>query len=230
MRTPFRVSRAFVGLATLLLLAACQPSAQSPQPPNAGGSPPTCSPTPTGAGGAGSAAAAPTARAAPAKIIMGKTGAGAELQFWPIYVANAKGYFTRENVEVEMVTVPAAYTATQALIGGDVQTVGFTVLSMAAAVAGGAPLKMIASNQDLPLIWVMARPEIGSWADLKGKNISSGNTPGDYFDVVMRLVLAANGLKDDDYTMRTLPGNARLPALQTGQVSAALLSAYDANM
>ena len=46
----------------------------------------------------------------------------------------------------------------------------------------------------------------------------------------MRLVLAANGLKDDDYTMRTLPGNARLPALQTGQVSAALLSAYDANM
>ena len=122
MRTPFRVSRAFVGLATLLLLAACQPAAQ-PANPQRWGSPANSSTSPTGAG-AGSAAAAPTARAAPAKIIMGKTGAGAELQFWPIYVANAKGYFTRENVEVEMVTVPAAYTATQALIGGDVQTVG----------------------------------------------------------------------------------------------------------
>jgi ABC-type nitrate/sulfonate/bicarbonate transport system substrate-binding protein len=111
-----------------------------------------------------------------------------------------------------------------------VQTVGFTVLSMAAAVVGGAPLKLIASNQDLPLIWVMARPEIGSWGELRGKTISSGNTTGDYFDVVMRMVLAANGLRDGDYTMRTMPGAARMPALTTGQVSAALLSAYDANI
>ena len=227
-----RCPRMLPGLMALLLALACAPAARPSEPPNAGGSPSGASSSPPGSAASGGAAAqpAPATRAAPAKIILGKTGSGAELQFWPIYVANAKGFFAREGVEVEMVTMPAAYTATQALIGGDVQTVGFTVLSMAAAVVGGAPLKLVASNQDLPLIWVVARPEIGSWADLKGKTISSGNTTGDYFDVVMRLVLAANGLRDDDYTMRTMPGQARLPALQTGQVSAALLSAYDANL
>ncbi len=225
--------RLLLGLAALLLVMACQqtpPAARPAQPASAGGSPAGAAGAPQGPGGQGAAAAAPTARAAPAKIVLGKTGSGAELQFWPIYVANAKGFFAREGVDVELITVPAAYTATQALIGGDVQLVGFTVLSMAAAVVGGAPLKMVASNQDLPLIWVVARPEIGSWADLKGKTISSGNTTGDYFDVVMRLVLVANGLQDGDYTMRTMPGQARLPALQTGQVQAALLSAYDANL
>jgi NitT/TauT family transport system substrate-binding protein len=203
--------RALLGLVALLLVAACQqPQAASrPAPaPNTGGSSAAATPA-AGASGGIAAPAPPPARPAPTKIVLGKTGAGAELQFWPIYVANAQGYFAREGVELELVTVPAAYTATQALIGGDVQTVGFTVLSMAAAVVGGAPLKLIASNQDLPLIWVIARPEIGSWAELRGKTISSGNTTGDYFDVVMRMVLAANGLRDDDYTMRTMPGSAR---------------------
>ncbi|HLH22322.1 MAG TPA: ABC transporter substrate-binding protein [Chloroflexota bacterium] len=201
------------------LLAACQPaqpasrSAQPAQPAQAAG-PPASQPT----------------RAAPAKLAIGKTGQGAEVQFWPVYVANAQGYFAQEGVDVELITVPAAYTATQALVGGDVQLVGFTVLSMAAAVVGGALLKLVASTQDLPSIRVVVQPEINSWADLKGKVISSGNTTGDYFDVVMRMVLAANGLHDGDYTMRTMPGAARLPALQTGQVAGALLSDYDANL
>jgi ABC-type nitrate/sulfonate/bicarbonate transport system substrate-binding protein len=225
MRPARRYPQLLLGLAALLLVGACQPATPAaPAKPAAPGQTATAAPT-----GAQPAQAARTAPTAPAKILLGKTGAGAELQFWPIYVANAQGYFAREGVEVETVTVPAAYTATQALIGGDVQLVGFTVLSMAAAVVGGAPLKLVASNQDLPLIWVIARPEIGSWADLKGKTISSGNTTGDYFDVVMRLVLAANGLQEGDYTMRTMPGTARLPALQTGQVAAGLLSAYDAS-
>ncbi len=228
----------FAVLAAVLLLAACQPAARPPQPPNSGGSPATGSAsgagsaaqgTPSNGATAGTAAAQPT-RGAPAKLLVGKTGSGAELQFWPIYVAQTQGFFAPEGVDVELITVPAAFTATQALIAGDVQMVGFTVLSMAAAVAGGAPLKMVASNQDLPSIRIVVRPEINTWADLKGKAISSGNTTGDYFDVVMRMVLAANGLHDDDYTMRTMPGAARLPALQTGQVAAALLSDYDATL
>ena len=229
----YRSPRPVLGLAALLLVAACQPSPSASRPASGAAGSAAGTPDATSAAGASGGIAAPagqSARPAPAKIILGKTGSGAELQFWPIYVANAQGYFAREGVELELVTVPAAYTATQALIGGDVQTVGFTVLSMAAAVAAGAPLKMIASNQDVPLIWIMARPEIGSWAELKGKAISSGNTTGDYVDVVMRMTLEANGLRDGDYTRRTMPGQARLPALQTGQVSAALLSAYDANM
>jgi len=221
MTRALRSSWTLLGL-VLVLVAACNPAVPAP------GAAPAPAP---GAGGAASAPAAPQpGQAAPAKLLLGKTGSGAELQFWPVYVAKGQGYFAQEGLEVEETTVGAAFTLTQALIAGDAQLVGFTVLSMAAAIGAGAPLKMVAATQDLPSIRVIARPEINAWADLKGKVISSGNTNGDYFDVVMRMVLAANGLNEGDYTMRTMPGAARVPALEAGQVAAALLSDYDSQI
>ncbi len=220
--------RLLFGLTALLFGAAC--ASNAPAPSRGAATAPSAGATSPGGGAASAPAPAEPVRATPAKLVLGKTGAGAELQFWPVYVANAQGLFAQEGVEVELTTVPAAYTLTQALIAGDIQLAGFTVLSMAAAVGAGAPLKLVAASQDLPSIRVVVAPTINSWADLKGKAISSGNTKGDYFDVVMRMVLAVNGLRDDDYTMRTMPGTARLAALEAGQVAAALLSDYDTTL
>lgn len=217
-----------IGITALLLGVACASNA----PTSSGGAAPASSANSATSGGSTTSApaAAQSARTTPTKLVLGKTGAGAELQFWPVYAATVQGYFAQEGLEVEMTTVPAAYTLSQALIAGDIQLAGFTVLSMAAAVGAGAPLKLVAASQELPSIRVVVAPTVNSWADLKGKAISSGNTKGDYFDVVMRMVLATNGLRDDDYTMRTLPGTARLPALEAGQVAAALLSDYDTTL
>src|SRR4051794_15354073 len=108
------------------------------------------------------------------------------------------------------------------------QVVNFTVLSMAAAVAGGAPLKMVASAQMVPNTQLVVAPEIRTWSDLRGKTLGGGNSAGDYFDVTLQMMLTANGLQDGEYTARTMPSNARMPLLQAGQIAGAFISDQEA--
>jgi ABC-type nitrate/sulfonate/bicarbonate transport system substrate-binding protein len=71
---------------------------------------------------------------------------------------------------------------------------------------------------------VIARPEIRSFADLRGKVVAQN----DIFSVaayVFRQVLRANGLKDKDYTMIGAGNDRqRLAALSTGRVQATTFS------
>jgi ABC-type nitrate/sulfonate/bicarbonate transport system substrate-binding protein len=147
-----------------------------------------------------------------------------------VYVGQAHGYFTQEVVDLQPIQVPAAFTLSQAVLSGDINVVTFTVLSMAAAVAAGAPLKFIASAQDMPVLQIVGGPGVQSWADLRGKVVGSGNSAGDYFDIATRMMLAANGLQEGDYTIRTMPGAARVPSLLSGQTAGSILNERDAHV
>ena len=204
-----RWGRGLGGAALLaaLLLAACSAPAPAARP----------APAPSASGGVsrpdGSAAAgtaAPASNAAPGENGH-RTRSGPGAPFWAGYVADRKGFFAAEGIDFQFVALQSAFNLTQAVVSGDAQVINFTVLSMATAVAGGAPLKLVASTQDVPTIDLIAQPEINTWADLRGKTVGGGNSPGDYFDVALRMMMAANGLQDSDYVDRTLPSPARLP-------------------
>ncbi|HWP28951.1 MAG TPA: ABC transporter substrate-binding protein [Chloroflexota bacterium] len=222
MSTQISAPRRLGGLIALLIVLACGTPAQR-----------TGAPIPASPGGAGTpdqaaGAPAPAAPSPPAKLLVGRAGSGTAPQFWPGYVAIKLGYFTQEGLDFETLAIPSAYTLTQSLIAGDMQVINYTVLSMAAAVVAGAPLKMVASAQDLPNLQVIAAPEIRSWADFRGKTLGSGNSAGDYFDVALRLMLAANGLHESDVTIRTMSSTTRLPSLLAGQIAGAIMSENDA--
>jgi NitT/TauT family transport system substrate-binding protein len=182
--------------------------------------------TPPAAAGA-PPAAAPARPSQPAKVILAHAAAGAATQFWVAYVAEKKGFFEQEAIDFDAIGLQSAPNQTQALLSGDVQVIGFTVLSMATAVAAGAPLKLVVSSQDAPTIQMLVRPEIGGWSDLRGKALGSGNTAGDYFDIALRLMLGANGLRDGDYTVRNMPTAARLPAILAGQLAGGVGSSQE---
>src|SRR5579883_512891 len=132
-----------LALGALLVLAACAPTR-----PAAPAAPAPASP-------AASAPAAPLpspAQAQPAKVILANASTGAAPQFWASYVADKQGFFAQEGIDFEAVRLQSAPNLTQSLISGDTQAVGFTVLSMATAIAAGAPLKMVVSTQDAPAI------------------------------------------------------------------------------
>jgi ABC-type nitrate/sulfonate/bicarbonate transport system substrate-binding protein len=201
-----------------VLLAACAPAA-SPAPSSAS--------APAAPGAASAPAAAPAAPAPapppqPTKVILAHASSGAAPQFWAGYVAQKKEYFAQEGINFEAIRLQAAPNQTQVLLSGDVQMIGFTVLSMATAIAAGAPLKLVASSQDAPTIQMLVPPEIQSWADLRGKTVGSGNSSGDYFDIALHLMMAANGIREGEFTPRTMPSTARLPALQAGQLAGAI--------
>lgn len=210
----------------IMLLGACasaRPAAEPAAAPPAGGASAAGFAAPA-APVASVAPAAPAAPAALATLVVGRAGSGAAPQFWAGYVADKKGFFAQENLNVEQIAIPSAFTLTQALVSGDMQVVNFTVLSMAAAVAGGAPLKMVASAQLTPNIQLVVQPEVHSWDDLRGKTLGGGNSAGDYFDLTLQMMLAANGLQEGEYVARTMPSNARIPALQAGQVAGIITS------
>jgi ABC-type nitrate/sulfonate/bicarbonate transport system substrate-binding protein len=213
-----------LGLTALLTVAACAaPAAPPPRPPPAAAGATAGGTTGTGGGTAAAPRAEPTP-SPPAKVVFGNAGLEVSTQFWAGFAAMGQGFFAAEGILAEQVAMPSLPTLLQALIAGDIQVLGLPVLATAAVVAEGAPIKFVASTQEIPTVYAFAAPGIETWSDLRGKTVSPGNAPNTYFDVVFQMMLEANGLHDGDYVARYMPSNARLPALQVGQLAAAVAS------
>lgn len=219
-----------LGIAALLLVAACGPATAQPQPAAKSGAP---AQPPTSSGGAASAgapagaapAAGPTASAAPQQIVPLKYGyAATSLSFLPMKVAVEQGLYRRYGYEVEPVLVGAGVMAA-AQIAGEIEYSTSYPASIRTA-AQGAPLKIVSTQVTAPLFVMMGRPEINSVADLRGKSVGI-TTRGGAIDKVTRDVLEQAGLRpDSDVTI--LPAGAQvtvlLEALLSGRVQAGLLS------
>ena len=84
-----------------------------------------------------------------------------------IFIANDRGFFKEENLEPQLILTRGT-TAIAAAVTGDVEAIHI----MGTAIRGiiqGLPLKVLAVNQKLPLFWLVTRPELKTFNDLKGK-------------------------------------------------------------
>ncbi|HEY0584417.1 MAG TPA: ABC transporter substrate-binding protein, partial [Chloroflexota bacterium] len=91
--------------------------------------------------------------------------------------------------------------------------------------AANAPLVQVLRAYAQPLNYrIMAKAEIKSWADLKGKIIMVGG-PKDNTVYFTRAMARPNGLKDEDYQFQFAgASSARFAALKAGAVDAAILT------
>ncbi len=158
----------------------------------------------------------------------------------PQVIAEREGLFAREGVKVELVPfrssfrtraagqapAPAAGNATTVREGMAQGTIDMSrqqlPLLINEAMAGGkfVGVAVTASN---PVYFVVARPEIKSFADLKGKILTITNLH-DGITVWTRKLLALHGLKNDDVQLKTIAGSeARLVCLKSGDCAAATL-------
>ncbi len=87
----------------------------------------------------------------------------------PMVVAQEKGYYREEDLEVELILMTAA-VANMALLGGSVDFIS-SGPSAVGAIARGAPLKFVFLCFNRPMHWLYARPEIRDVKGLKGKKI-----------------------------------------------------------
>jgi NitT/TauT family transport system substrate-binding protein len=86
------------------------------------------------------------------------------------FIANDKGFFKEEGLEPQLILTRGT-TAIAAAVAGDVEAIHI----MGTAIRGiiqGLPLKVLAVNQKVPLFWLVTRPELQSFADLKGKTMA----------------------------------------------------------
>jgi len=142
--------------------------------------------------------------------------------FLPVYVAQANGFFRDENLDVELIQMRPG-TSSAALYNGDVFAT-LTFGSTVAAIVSGFPLKIVAVLTVKPIHYLVARPEIQTVQDLKGKRLGVSQLLGtDEF--AAHAILEALGLSPRDVKSIALGDEAiRREALRRGMVDASAVA------
>ena len=111
--------------------------------------------------------ATPTATVVAQSLKIHISAPSKSLSWFPIHLSREKGFYRAEGLDVDYV-IMKPQVAMQALIAGDV---GYTTAlgSTLRAAFRNVPLRVIMTIADKPLFALIARPDISSVEELKGK-------------------------------------------------------------
>ncbi len=141
----------------------------------------------------------------------------------PLIIAREKHIFQTEGLDVEMI-IMRPELGVKAVMSGDLQYNYFAGTTINAAVHG-LPVKVVMVTNDAPLYSLMARPEIRSLKDLRGKRLGVASlTAGEAF--LSRRLLRDAGIDADREMSIIVVGNTpeRISALKMGVVDATTVS------
>ena len=167
---------------------------------------------------AASTAGGSTAAAAPVDITFSYDWPTVDFEVIPIVVADEKGFFAANGVNVEVVFPPDPASATKILATGDSNLGLITTTDMAFAVKNNLPVTSI-GNYTTGNNWgLFTKPGVTIGLDtLKGKKIS---TYGDsWTNAMLPFVLKSAGLTDKDVQEVTVDWD--LPLLLNGKIDIA---------
>jgi NitT/TauT family transport system substrate-binding protein len=144
---------------------------------------------------------------------------------WPWYIGMQKGFFTDADINLDLIYVPTASGLVQQLSAGSLDIVADVgVVEPIHAVQKGAPVGLIRIVGQVSAYEMLAKPDIASIKDLRGKTICIGGLV-DINRVYLERIMQANGLHDGDYDI-TVVGNTagRFAALKSGAADATMLA------
>jgi NitT/TauT family transport system substrate-binding protein len=141
----------------------------------------------------------------------------------PFRMAQIKGFYREEGLEVEVIFIRGA-VGMQALLGGSVDFTSASGSTIAAAVRG-IPVKLVFIASAKPQFDMVAQKDIRSMADLKGKFVGISSRGG-AVDLLTQLMVQKHGLvPNKDVTSLVIGGQEdTVLALRAGRIAAALLT------
>ena len=144
-------------------------------------------------------------------------------QGFPLYVAEALGSFEQEGLALDVSALGSSPLVATALVSGSLDIGVPDITAHVRAVERGGNLIWFMSQLAPPIYALLARPEIQSYADLRGRTIMV-DSPNGITAILTRRMIAQAGLTDGDVN-RIFAGATpdRLAALQAGAVDAAIL-------
>jgi ABC-type nitrate/sulfonate/bicarbonate transport system substrate-binding protein len=140
------------------------------------------------------------------------------------YIARDMGFFDEVGLDVDIKSFEGGVGALRGGISGGLDVVATSSDPMFAAIQQGAPIHAIGTYAPKLSVVLMARPDIKSAADLKGRKIGIQEVGG-FSDVMSRLVLQKNNISPNDVQFVTITTANRVPAMVSGQVDAVVLHA-----
>ena len=141
----------------------------------------------------------------------------------PLYVAQAKGFFDKEGVAVQMAVTRSSAKQLEALQKGEFDIGHQAADHIVRAVEKGSDLAIVmALNR--PAFSIVAASGIGTLADLRGKALAVDGA-GTGYALLFKKILARHGLGEGDYSLKEVGGtNERYEALRTGSAAAGLIN------
>jgi ABC-type nitrate/sulfonate/bicarbonate transport system substrate-binding protein len=167
-----------------------------------------------------------SALAAPLQVIVFPGGFN-----WPLWVGQEKGFFAANGVEVKITPTPNSVYQIENLMAGKFDIAFSTIDNVVAydegqgEVALSVPADLFAFvGGQFGAVRLVVKPEIRTFADLKGKSLAVDAATTGYAFVLYR-ILQKNGLAQSDYSVERLGGTAaRAEALMQGKTDGTILT------
>ena len=139
----------------------------------------------------------------------------------PLTVAERKGFFVREGINLVVVPIPGGTDRiVAALDRGEIDAGKNATPYLIQAVLKGSDAVAIVAQTTNPVYSLIVRPEIKSFADLKGKVLGL-STAGDTITLSTVRLLGRKGVSVTDYQAKAVVGtNARFDCLKSGECAA----------
>ena len=150
---------------------------------------------------------------------------------WPLWVADEKGFFTKEGLNVRFTPTPSSAFLVRGVMEGKFD-IALAAIDNVIAYQEGEGEAALASAPDMfaflgnlrGALRLVALPEIKSIADLRGKSVAvDARTTG--FAFVLMKMLEVGGLTSSDYELQPVGGTtARVTALFDRTTAASLIN------
>lgn len=143
---------------------------------------------------------------------------------WPLYVAQAGGFFKREGLEVAVTLTGSSAKQLEELCAGGYD-IGFQQSDhIVRGVERGADLFIFMAHAHAPELSLVVAPEVRSLRDLGRKTLAVDGARSGYA-LLLRKLLADHGLGDGGYTLKEFGGSReRFEALRDGAAVASFLN------
>lgn len=141
--------------------------------------------------------------------------------FGPLYVAQDKGYFKEEGLDVDLVRIDDFGARRGALAAGELDGSVETVDSLAVGLAENLPaIEILVVDQSYGADGIVANKGIENIAGLKGKTIACAkSTPSHFF---LLYLLDQQGLSPRDFTLKPMDAGDAGAAFVAGKVDSAV--------
>ncbi|HEY1266873.1 MAG TPA: ABC transporter substrate-binding protein [Candidatus Binatia bacterium] len=155
-----------------------------------------------------------------------------DLNYLPFFVAQKKGFYAAEGVQVELVFIGGADLQLRALVAGELHVANINPDSVILWDEKGGTLKTVAGSSNAAPYYLVGGKNYKRIEDLKGARLGVASLTGGATSILLGY-LKSKGLQHPrDFSLAIITGGtpARLSALESGAIAGAVLGVPFADM
>jgi NitT/TauT family transport system substrate-binding protein len=148
-----------------------------------------------------------------------------DLNYLPFFIAQKKGFYAREGIEVDLVAIGRADLQVQALITGDLHFALINPDGIIVVNEKGANLKVVAGSSNAAPYLLVGGKNYKKIEDLRGARLGVASLKGGATSILLSYLKSKGLIYPRDFNLAVIAGGtpARLSALENGAVAGAVL-------